>query len=73
MLDKSAYIYNLNANDIYCYNQYGQAYFDEKYKGNDVLSVRLLDSHTQKNLKNRVKSKANKEVLDFYGIQEVFN
>ena len=26
-----------------------------------------------KNLKNRVKSKANKEVLDFYGIQEVFN
>ena len=26
-----------------------------------------------KNIKNRVKSKANKEAIDFYGIQEVFN
>ena len=33
MLEQIIYIYNLNANDIYLFNKYGQAYFDTKYKG----------------------------------------
>ena len=41
--------------------------------GFDNSSSEVAKFPYTKNLKNRVKSKANKEVLDFYGIQEVFN
>ena len=37
MLETIIYIYNLNANDIYCFNKYGQSYFGEKYKNIDTL------------------------------------
>ncbi len=37
MLKNIIYIYNLNANDIYYFNKYGQEYFDNKYKNIDSL------------------------------------
>ena len=37
MLNRIVYIYNLNASDVYLFNKYGQAYFDDKYKSIDPL------------------------------------
>ena len=36
-MNQRIYIYNLSANDIYCFNQYGQEYFDKKYQNIDSL------------------------------------
>ena len=40
MLKNIIYIYNLNANDIYYFNEFGQTYFDNKYQSIDPLRWR---------------------------------